>query len=129
MKLEVSRWDGPIARTDELDDLTPDGVAAALARLDGRQCTELSLSDEDPYRYFNVGGGPQLFLLTGEDEDEQILQLSDPNAGDNPVGLVTGGQLATYPRSDLVQRDAVLAVLNRFIAGAGYDPALPWRIE
>ena len=127
MKLEISRWDGPIVRTDELDDLTADGVAAALACLDGRWCTELSLSDEVPYRSFNVGGGPEFYLLTGETEDGQILQLTDPDAGDNPVERVTGGQLATYPRGDLVQRDAVLAVLNRFIAGGGHDPNLPWK--
>lgn len=91
MKLVVNTWDGPILRADENDAPTAADVQSAIARLDGVGCTEVSLIRDEPFTYFTVAGGPELYLVTGETADEEILQLTDPNAGDVRILLVCGG--------------------------------------
>lgn len=129
MKLTVNTWDGPIVHSDETDDPTLAEVEAAIGRLDGDACTEVTLAEEEPFAYISIGGGPELYLVTGETSDEKILQLTDPEAGDKPVPLVCGGQLADFPRRDLVNRSQATEVASRFLAQGDYDPNLAWDIQ
>lgn len=129
MKLTVNTWDGPVVHSDELDAPTAADVRAAIARLDGAACTEVSLTQEEPFAYFTAAGGPERYLVTGETAEQDILQLTDPDAGDENVPLVAGGQLADFARHGLVDRAAAAGVLTRFLEDGDYDTSLPWDIQ
>ena len=129
MNLTVNTWDGPIVHSDENNAPTTADIQAAIARLDGAATSEVSLTQEDPFAYFTVGGGPELYLVTGETDDEEILQLTEPGAGDETVPLVCGGQLADFARRDLVDREAATRVLTRFLENGDHDSSLPWDVQ
>lgn len=129
MNLTINTWDGPVVHSDEIADPTTGDIENAIGRLDGAACTEVSLAQDDPFAYFTVAGGAALYLVTGETADEQILQLTDPDAGTETIALVCGGQLADFPRHDLVTRDAATDVLRRFLERGDYDPDRPWDIQ
>jgi hypothetical protein len=92
--LVVNTWHGSIAHVDANDAPTTADVQAAIARLDGAACTEVSLTQDEPFAHFTVAGGPELYLVTGESADDQILRLTDRDAGGATVPLVCGGQRA-----------------------------------
>lgn len=130
MNLTVNTWRGSsVLESDENNAPTAADVEAAIARLDGHACSEVSLGQDEPFAYFTVGGGPELYLVTGETADEDILQLTSPDAGDETVPLVCGGQLADFARHDLVDRDAATQVLLRFLETGDHDTSLPWDIQ
>ena len=129
MNLTVNTWDGPIVHSDEINAPTVADAQAAIARLDGAATSEVTLTREDPFAYFTVGGGPELYLVTGEIEDEEILQLTEPDAGGETVPLVCGGQLADFARRDLVGREAAVRVLTRFLENGDHDTSLPWDVQ
>lgn len=129
MKLTINAWDGPRTHSDEVDNPGLADVQVAIGRLDGRRCTEITVEREDPWAYICIGGGPELFLVTGETSDEKILHLASPDAGDETVPLVCGGQLANFARRELVSRDQAIEVAARFLAQGDYDPELAWDIQ
>jgi Immunity protein Imm1 len=129
VKLTVNTWDGPIVHSDENEAPTPDDIRAAVARLDGAACTEVSLTQDEPFAYFTAAGGPDLYLVTGETADEEILQLTTPDAGDDTIPLVCGGQLADFARHDLVDREAATRVLTRFLNSGDHDASLAWDVQ
>jgi hypothetical protein len=129
VNLTVNTWDGPIVHSDENNAPTTADIQAAIARLDGAATSEVSLTQEDPFAYFTVGGGPKLYLVTGETADEEILQLTEPGVGDETIPLVCGGQLADFARHDLVDREAATRVLTRFLENGDYDSTLPWDVQ
>ncbi|MFE2419004.1 hypothetical protein [Streptomyces hokutonensis] len=111
------------------DDPSVADVTEALARLDGKRRTEISIVDDAPFRFLTISGGPDLFLVTGELEDGGILHLKDPNGDEQEIGLVCGGQLGKFPRSHLVTaKEAVQAAvdfLGGFVGGLGKY----WTVE
>ncbi|TMR17021.1 hypothetical protein [Nonomuraea zeae] len=119
------------SKTDdwEVDDPGMERIAASIGRLDGRRFTEVSVTDDEPFRYVSVAGGPELFLVTGESADGEILQLKAPGAGGGQVTLVCGGQLGEFERSDLVTRDAAVAAVAEFLAGFPGGPGPAWSAE
>lgn len=127
--LVVNTWGGSIVQIDANNAPTTADVQAAIARLDGAACTEVSLTQDKPFAYFTVAGGPELYLLTGESADEEILQLTDPDAGGAIVSLVCGGQRADFARRELVDRDVATRVLIRFLEGGDYDASLHWIFQ
>lgn len=129
MNLTVNTWDGPIVHSDENNAPTAADIQAAVARLDGAATSEVTLTREEPFTYFTVAGGPELYLVTGETADEEILQLTSPGAGDETVPLVCGGQLADFARHDLVDREAATRVLSRFLESEDHDTSLPWDAQ
>jgi hypothetical protein len=129
VNLTVKTWDGPIVHCVDNDAPTTADIKAAIARLDGAACSEVSLTQEDPFAYFTVGGGPELYLVTGATEDEEFLQLTEPGAGDETVPLVCGGQFADFARHDLVDRGAATRVLTRFLEVGDHDTSLQWDVQ
>jgi len=129
VKLTINTWDGPVLRSDEIDAPTPADVRAAIARLDGAACTEVSLTQDKSFAYFTAAGGPELYLVTGETANEDILQLTEADAGDKAIAVVCGGQLADFARHDLVDRGAATAVLLRFLEHGNHDTLLPWNVQ
>jgi hypothetical protein len=127
--LSVFTWDGPVVRADESDAPTVADVHAAIARLDGVACTEVSLARVEPFTYFTAAGGPKLYLVTGETADEEILQLTDPDSSGVTIPLICGGQLAAFARHDLVDRDAATRVFVRFLEDGDHDASLPWSVQ
>ena len=131
MKLTVSTWNGPLARHD---DPRAAKVHAAIARLDGAGCTEVSLARNDPFACVIAAGRPRLYLVTGKSPDGEILQLIDPDAGQEDaaletVSLVCGGQRADFARRDLVEREAATAILLRFRQHRGHIPSPAWEVQ
>lgn len=129
MNLTVNTWHGPSVHSDENNTPSTTDIQTAIARLDGAATSEVSLTQKNPFAYFTVGGGPTLYLVTGETEAEAILQLTEPGAGDETVPLVCGGQLADFARHDLVDREAATQVLTRFLENGDHDTTLPWDVQ
>jgi hypothetical protein len=129
VKLTVSTWDGPAVHSDEIDTPTVIDIQAAIVQLDGAACTEVSLTRDVPFAYFTAAGGPEYYLVTGETADNDILQLTSADVGDETVHLVCGGQLAEYARHDLVNRDSATRVLTRFLETGDYDSSLTWDVQ
>lgn len=129
VKLRIETWEGPYRSSEERDKPTVGDMEAAIGRLDGRVCTEVTVEQEVPWAHIGISGGPDLYLVTGEMSDEKILQLTSPDAGDDAVPLVCGGQLANFARRDLVSRDRAIEVAARFLAQGDYDPELAWDIQ
>lgn len=129
MNLTVNTWDGPMVHSDENNGPTAADIQAAVARLDGAATSEVTLTQEDPFAYFTVAGGPELYLVTGETANEEILQLTNPGAGNEIVPLVCGGQLADFAQHDLVDREAATRILTRFLESGDHDTSLPWDVQ
>lgn len=129
MQLTIDDWAGRAARTEDLEDATAADVRAAVSCLDGATRTEVTLGRADPFAYFGVAGGPELYHVFGETVDERMLRLTDPQAGDARIALVCGGQLTEFARRELVTREQATAVLLRFLEHADHDPELPWEVQ
>lgn len=131
MRLEVDFWQGPDRWREEKGGPSAADVRASMAHC--RQAEgiwpDVSLSQEKPWAYITVSGGPELYLVTGEMSDEKILQLTDPGADDEQIPLVVGGQQVSFPRRELVGRDQAVGVALRFLEHGDYDPDLPWGIQ
>jgi hypothetical protein len=104
-------------------------VTEALARLDGKRWTEISIADDAPFRYLTISGGPDLFLVTGELEDGGILHLKDPTEGGLEIGLVCGGQLGYFPRSHLVTAKEAVQAAADFLGGFAGGLGENWTVE
>ena len=129
MELTAYTWDGPIMHSDEIDAPTVVDIQAAIVRLDGAACTEVSLTRDEPSAYFTAAGGPEHYLVTGKTADNLIIQLTSPDAGDETVRLACGGQLAELARHDLVDRESATRVLIRFLKNGDYDSSLTWDVQ
>ncbi|MBR7827781.1 hypothetical protein KDK95_15790 [Actinospica sp. MGRD01-02] len=123
MILTVCTWNGPFADCDEINGPCLETVRAAIARLDGETCTEVTLTHNEPFAYIAAAGGPELYLVTGETIDEEIFQVTDPDAPEGSVVMVCGGQRAEFARRDLVNRDTALRAFTQFLRD--HDPAPP----
>ncbi len=121
--------DGTRTRDWEVESPAPEDITQAVAGLDGSRRTEVSVTEDEPFRYLSIGGGPDLFLVTGESVDGQILQLRDPAAGAAEVRLVCGGQLGVFERSDLVTFDQAAAALADFLLGFPDGFGNAWSVE
>lgn len=129
MKLAGDNREGVKANSWESADPAPAEITEAIDRLDGQRYTEVSISEDDPWRYLTVAGGPDLYLVTGETGDEKILQLLDPKAGAETVSLVAGGQKGEFQRRQLVDRAAALAAVEEFRNGFKDGFGDQWEVQ
>ncbi|MGW4214793.1 hypothetical protein ACWEIJ_42885 [Lentzea sp. NPDC004789] len=114
----------------EVEEPSLERIEQAIANLDGLRWTEVSVTAEDPFRYISVGGGPELFLVTGELSDGTIIQLHDESKNlSAEVELVCGGQMGVFKRSDLVGRLQAINAVSEFLQdfSGGLGPA--WSME
>ncbi|WP_374116645.1 hypothetical protein [Streptomyces gilvus] len=87
------------------------------------------MSEDEPFRYLSVAGGPELYLVTGEGADGEILQLHEPAAGSQSVELVCGGQMGVFPRRDLVTREQVHSAVSDFLNGFPDGLGESWSVD
>jgi hypothetical protein len=113
----------------EVENPTLERVSESIADLDGRRRTETSITDDDPFRYLSIAGGPDLYLVTGESADGDILQLKEPGSGSHEVKLVCGGQLGNFERSELVTRELALRAVVDFLSGFPEGLGASWSVE
>ncbi|MGW0945848.1 hypothetical protein ACWD4O_25315 [Streptomyces sp. NPDC002623] len=120
---------GSKTRDWEVENPTLERISQSIADLDGSRWTEVSVTDDDPFRYLSIAGGPDLFLVTGESPDGEIIQLKNPECSEEEVRLVCGGQMGIFQRSDLVDRDQAVEAVSEFLNGfpAGFRSA--WSVE
>ncbi|MFB6951508.1 hypothetical protein ACFC7A_10865 [Streptomyces niveus] len=87
------------------------------------------MTEDEPFRYLSVAGGPDLFLVTGESADGEILQLTEPGAGSEQIQLVCGGQAGVFERSALVSQATAISAVSEFLMGFpdGFGDA--WCVE
>ncbi|WP_131816056.1 hypothetical protein [Streptomyces sp. 3213.3] len=115
--------DGSKTRDWEVDNPELERIIRSVADLDGDRLTEISVTEDEPFRYLSVAGGPDLYLVTGESVHGEILQLTEPDAGSEQIELVCGGQMGLFERSSLVTQaqaiDAVSEFVRRFPEGFG----------
>lgn len=113
----------------ETENPTLERISRAIAELDGNRYTEVSVTEDEPFRYLSVAGGPDLFLVTGESADGEILQMKDTEAGTGEIRLVCGGQLGIFERSDLVSRDKAVGAVSKFLDGFPEGFGSDWSVE
>ncbi|MFD3504364.1 hypothetical protein ACFWWT_40430 [Streptomyces sp. NPDC058676] len=113
----------------EVENPTPERIAQSIADLDGTRWTEVSVTEDDPFRYLSIAGGPDLFLVTGESVDGEILQLKNPESVSDEVRLVCGGQMGIFERSDLVDRDQAVEAVSEFLKGFPDGFSSAWSVE
>lgn len=113
----------------EVENPTLGRISESIVNLDGRQHTETSVTEDDPFRYLSIAGGPDLYLVTGESEDGQILQLKEPDSGSQEVSLVCGGQLGVFERSDLVTQELAIRAVSDFLNGFPEGLGAGWSLE
>jgi hypothetical protein len=128
MTLSGDRIAGVHANHWEIADPSPEQITESVDQLDGSVRTEISVSEDEPFRYLSVAGGPRLFLVTGETPDGDILQLRDADAGSEQVSLVCGGQRGVFARSDLVARDAAVSAVVDFLDGFPHGLGDAWQV-
>lgn len=129
MKLAGDNRAGVRSDDWEIADPSQEQITEAVDRLDGSQYTETSLEEANPFRYLSVAGGPDLYLVTGETPDDEIIQLLSTGTGDEPVSLVCGGQRADYQRSELVTRDEALGAIAEFVKGFPAGLGDRWHVQ
>jgi hypothetical protein len=121
--------DGPKTRDWEVDNPTLERITQSIAELDGSRWTEVSVTDDDPFRYLSISGGPDLFLVTGESVDGEIVQLRNPEGGSEEVRLVCGGQMGIFERFNLVDRDQAVKAVSEFLKGFPDGFGSAWSVE
>ncbi|WP_405951393.1 hypothetical protein OG588_39300 [Streptomyces prunicolor] len=121
--------DGRKTRDWEVDEPTPERIAQSIADLDGGRWTEVSVTEDDPFRYISIAGGPDFFLVTGESVDGEMLQLRNPEWGSEEFRLVCGGQTGIFERSDLVDRDQAIEAVSEFLNGFPDGFGSAWSVE
>lgn len=121
--------EGSKTRDWETENPTLEGISQSISDLDGTRYTEVSITEDEPFRYLSVAGGPDLFLVTGESADGEILQLKDSGAGTGEVRLVCGGQLGIFERSDLVGFDQAVGAVSEFLNGFPEGFGSSWSVD
>lgn len=121
--------DGSRTRDWEVENPELERIVRSIADLDGRRLTEISVTEDEPFRYLSVAGGPDLYLVTGESADGEILQLKEPGAGSEQIQLVCGGQMGAFERSALVTQAKAIGAVSEFLMGFpdGFGDA--WSVE
>lgn len=124
-------WTGP--RSGEWQVVEPDAttVQGAIRALDGVAMTSLTLAFGEPYRQLTVAGGPTYFVVSGELDDDTIIDLINPDAdpGAAPVELVAGGNRAIFAASQVVGIEQAAAAAEAFLKGFPSGLGAEWRVE
>ncbi|MGW4349369.1 hypothetical protein GTY75_20200 [Streptomyces sp. SID8381] len=121
--------DGSKTRDWEVEDPQLERIIRSIADLDGNRFTEISVTEDEPFRYLSVAGGPDLYLVTGESADGEILQLTEPDAGSEQIELVCGGQMGLFERSSLVTQDQAIGAVSEFLRGFPEGLVDAWSVE
>ncbi|WP_406477747.1 hypothetical protein [Streptomyces sp. NBC_01615] len=121
--------DGSKTRDWEVENPELERITRSIADLDGHRLTEISVTEDEPFRYLSIAGGPDLYLVTGESANGEILQMKDPEAGSEQVQLVCGGQMGVFERSALVTQAQAVGAVSEFLSGfpEGFGDA--WSVE
>ncbi|XRQ08949.1 hypothetical protein ACN3XK_72785 [Actinomadura welshii] len=127
--MEGDDRDGSKTRDWKVENPDPERIARSITTLDGARFTEISVTEDEPFRYLSVAGGPDFYLVTGESANGEILQLREPDAGSEQIQLVCGGQMGFFERSSLVARGQAIGAVLEFLRGCpdGFGDA--WSID
>ncbi|WP_231155549.1 MULTISPECIES: hypothetical protein [unclassified Streptomyces] len=87
------------------------------------------MTEDEPFRYLSVAGGPNLYLVTGESVEGEILQLTEPGAGSEQIELVCGGQMGLFERSSLVTQAEAIGAVSEFLMGFPNGFGDAWSVE
>ncbi|MFI1712166.1 hypothetical protein [Streptomyces litmocidini] len=129
IRLSGDDWTGSKSNEWHVEQPSSGRIEEAVQSLDGRKKTEVTVSDDDPFRFISVSGGPDLFLVTGEMEDGAITHLQSSAENNQEVRLVCGGQLGVYQRSDLVTLDDAVRAVRDFLNGFPEGLTADWLVE
>ena len=121
--------DGSRTRDWEVENPRLERITRSIADLDGHRRTEISVTEDEPFRYLSVSGGPELYLVTGESADGEILQLKDLEAGSEQVQLVCGGQAGVFERSSLITQAQAISAVSEFLSGFPQGFGAAWSVE
>ncbi|MFD8966399.1 hypothetical protein ACFV0C_15575 [Streptomyces sp. NPDC059568] len=106
---------GSKTRDWEVENPDLERITRSIADLDGHRLTEISVTEDDPFRYLSIAGGPDLYLVTGESANGEILHLKGPEDGSEEVRLICGGQMGVFERSALVIQDQAIGAVSEFL--------------
>jgi hypothetical protein len=128
LRLEVDRRDGDDAAVSMVAAPGLDDVLAAIASLDQRRHTEMTVVDGSG-AYLTVGGGRGRYhvYMGAYDHDDRIV-LQNAEAVDGAYEeLVVDGRLTRYAAGDVVDLDTVTTAVLEFHRSGRPHSDLRWR--
>jgi hypothetical protein len=113
--------DGRVVGSPGIED-----IVLALRSLDGHVCTELSLQGVDDDHYFQIGGGPDDFVI-GCRIGETLYIAYDPTIEGDATRWVVAGQSVGYPLNECLLIDKAEQVVRTYAASGEIDPVVAWH--
>jgi hypothetical protein len=125
--LVVATWSGGNVAEERVegDALTVDAVAAAVHALDGGDRNDLYLESAGEATLV-VAGGPELCFIYATFDNATFLVPETGRDGD-PVEMMAGGQLATFPPGNLVDKETAAVVAATWADNGALDARIGWR--
>jgi hypothetical protein len=102
-------------------------VQQYIERLDGQQCTEMSLDGPHEY-HMTIGGGPDRFFVSVIGNDLGPYTLLGPDPSDQPQKMILGGIETDVPRRFHATREQTLQAAEYFFYHGQIDPNLNWQL-
>lgn len=129
--LRVSRWTGGSRHDREVVQPSWQDVAQAIRSLNGLDVNDVHIL---PWRsgraWLSVGGGPDKFIVSGEDgQGRYPILRTDSEVSEDPIGVVVGGQLGYFPPRHVVSLDEALVAAEAFFVSGGFDVQTAWDFE
>ena len=126
--LSIDDRSDPVADDEVVESASWDQVESAIRSLDGKRRTMVTV-EQDEIRNLAVGGGDGRYLVTITEPDDEFRTLYEPGKGEDPVPLVTGGQLGEHPGRTVVDLDTALTAARTYFDTGALDPSLSWLDE
>jgi hypothetical protein len=125
--LVVSTWTDSDVHEERVEGgaLTVEAVAAAVTALDGEERNEVYLESAGEATLV-VAGGPELCFIYATFDNATFLVPETGREGD-PVELMAGGQVATFPTDSLVDKETAAAVATTWAQSGKLDVRVDWR--
>jgi hypothetical protein len=125
--LVVSTWSGSDVGVERVEGaaLTLDAVAAAVHALDGEACSDVALESAGEAAMV-VAGGPELCFVYATFDNQAFLVPETGREGE-PVELMAGGQLGSFPPDSVVDKQTAATLATTWARGGELDPRVRWR--
>jgi hypothetical protein len=121
--LSTDFWNGAIDDGRDIADPSLEDITNAIAALDGKRHTMVTLKGEGD-AHFAVGGGAEgQYVVYATFDNEHFFTLMSPGRSDSKVLLRVGGQEGDYPKDVVV--DLRTALASRLKLGPAFSPGAP----
>jgi Immunity protein Imm1 len=119
-------WEGVHNREWHIDPASIEDVLRALARLDARKYTMLTIRRSGE-QHFVIGGGAGRYVVYATFDNEEFWNLSTGGAEAGVVMINAGGQEGDFPARHVVDPQRAAAAAKAFCLRGALEPAESWE--